>query len=55
VDPVEDGGSGKTLSIAESLWHAGHYDDAWLAIEDLEPIDRVEPAVVSGGASYSCF
>jgi hypothetical protein len=47
---LSSGKNGKTvreiLNRAESLWRAGRYDDAWLAIEELEPIDRVTSIVV---------
>ena len=34
------------LATAESLWKQGDHDGAWLALEELEPIDRVMPEVI---------
>ena len=35
-----------TLTAAETLWKQGDHDGAWLALEELRPIDRVMPEVI---------
>ena len=36
----------ETLAAAELLWKSGDHDGAWLALEELPPIDKVTPEVV---------
>ena len=35
------------LAVAETLWKQGDHDGAWLALEELGPIDRVMPQVIN--------
>lgn len=39
-------GSGNILAAAENLSAQGDYDAAWLALEELEPLDWVMPEVI---------
>ena len=36
----------ETLEAASTSWKQGDHDGAWLAIEELPPIDRVMPDVI---------
>ena len=39
-------GVADTLAAAEALWKQGDHDGAWLALEELPPIDCVMPQVI---------